>query len=177
MNGAAAIALAGAVVGAVLAFSLGQIDARLSRRRRGRTAARLIWYELMAARATVRHLKNVGTWVGDRRFPTQAWESERSAFTEVADGYAFAVVSLAYAEMANLQWTYEMLARIKEVNSGLTGAEALGAEIIGLQVPSSLPAPCFAAIEKALVQLDRFSGLAKRPVNYAELDKQSGLSR
>jgi len=36
---------------------------------------------------------------------------------------------------------------------------------------------CFDALETALVQLDRYSGLAKRPVDYVELDKKSGLSR
>jgi hypothetical protein len=41
---------------------------------------------------------------------------------------------------------------------------------------SSLLERCFDALEKALVQLDRFSGLAERPVDYAELDKQSGLT-
>jgi len=125
----------------------------------------------------VRELKKVGTWVGDRPFLTQAWDTERSAFTEIADGYAFALVSFAYSEMAILQQTYDMMARINALQSEGTSLEALALEVLGPKIPSSPPERCFDTIEKALVQLDRFSGLAKRPVDYAELDKQSGLSR
>jgi hypothetical protein len=50
-------------------------------------------------------------------------------------------------------------------------------EALGPKIPSSLSERCFGALETALVQLDRYSGLAKRPVDYVELDKQSGLSR
>jgi hypothetical protein len=178
VNGAAAIALVGAAVGAVLTFSLSQIDARLRRRRQGRTAAKLIWFELMDARATVRTLKTDGMWIGDRPFATQAWHTERSAFVEVADDYAFAVVGLAYHQMAGLQRTYDELASLELLASEETSPQALArAQARGPKIPASLPQDCFDALEIALVQLDRYSGLAKEPVDYAELDKQSAISR
>ena len=178
VNGAAAIALVGAAVGAALTFSLSQLDARLRRRRQGRAAARLIWFELMDARTTVTALKTVGKWIGNRPFATQAWHTERSAFVEVADDYAFAVVGLAYYEMASLERTYDELASLEVLASGATSPQALAlAQARGPKIPSSLPQGCFDALETALVQLDRYSGLAKEPVDYAELDKQSGISR
>jgi hypothetical protein len=79
--------------------------------------------------------------------------------------------------MAILQQTYDMMARINAFQSEGTSLEALALEVLGPKIASSPPERCFDTIEKALVQLDRFSGLAKRPVDYAELDKQSGLSR
>jgi hypothetical protein len=176
--GAAAIALVGAAVGAILTFSLGQIDARLRRRRQGRTAAKLIWLALMSARATVREMKSVGVWVGDRPFLKQAWDNQRGAFTEVADNYAFAVVGLAYNELASLERVYNNLVSLQVIEHERVSPQVLkAAEALGPKIPSSLPERCFAALETALVQLDRYSGLAKQPVDYVELDKQSGLSR
>jgi hypothetical protein len=180
VTGAAVIALAGAAVGAVLTFSLTLIDGQLRRRRHARTAARLIWFELMGARATVRELTNVGFWVGDRPFRTQAWDSERGAFTEVADNYAFAVVGLAYDELGILERIYDDRANLKLTILRLaeTSPEALAlAQACGPDIPSSLPERCFDALERALVQLDRYSGLAKQPVDYVELDKESGVRR
>ena len=58
----------------------------------GVEAARLIWYELMGARAIVRELRPGHEWIGDLPpFPTHAWDTQHSEFTEVADGYAFAI--------------------------------------------------------------------------------------
>lgn len=176
--GAAAIALVGAAVGAILTFSLGQIDTRLHRRRQGRTAARLIWFELMAARATVREMKNAGLWVGDRPFLRQAWDTQRDAFTEIADSYAFAVVGLAYNELAALELAYNHLVALQMLEyEGVSPQAVKAVEVLGPKIPSSLPERCFEALETALVQLDRYSGIAKRPVDYVELDKQSGLTR
>lgn len=176
--GAAAIALAGVTVGAILTFSLGQIDARLRRRRQGRTAARLIWFELMSARATVRELKSVGVWLGDRPFLKQAWDTQRGAFTEVADNYAFAVVGLAYNELASLERAYNDMVSLQMLEQEGVSPQVLKAvEALGPKIPSSLSERCFDALEMALAQLDRYSGLAKHPVDYVELDKQSGLSR
>jgi hypothetical protein len=42
---------------------------------------------------------------------------------------------------------------------------------------SPLAERCRDEIEKALVQLDRYNKLAKEPVDYAELDRQSGFPR
>jgi hypothetical protein len=53
----------------------------------------------------------------------------------------------------------------------------LAGDLGGGQFLGPLSESCFDALERALVQLDRYSGLAKEPVDYAELDKQSGLSR
>jgi hypothetical protein len=176
--GAATIALVGAAVGAIITFSLGQIDTRLRRRRQGRTAARLIWFELMSARATVREMKSVGVWVGDRPFLKQAWDTQRDVFTEVADDYAFAVVGLAYNEMASLERAYNNLVSLQMPEPEDVMPQVLNVvEALGPKIPSSLSERCFGALETALVQLDRYSGLAKRPVDYVELDKQSGLSR
>jgi hypothetical protein len=176
--GAAAIALVGAAAGAILAFSLGQIDTRLRRRRQGRTAARLIWFELMEARASVREMKISGLWVGNRPFPRQAWDAQRDAFTEIGDSYAFAIVGLAYNELAGLERTYDRLVSVQMLEHEGVNPQVLHAvEALGPAVPTSLSERCFEALEKALVQLDRYSGIAKRPVDYVELDKQSGLSR
>ena len=174
MNGAAEIALVGAAVGAVLTFSLSQVDARLRRRRQGRAAARLIWYELMGARAVVRELKQGRVFLGDPPFSTHAWRSEQTAFTEVADAYAFAVVGLAYDQVEGLQRNYSELAKVAESKGTSLHelADARGSQFLG-----SLSEHCFDALEKALVQVDRYSGLATGPVDYAELDEQSGLRR
>ena len=175
---AAAIALVGAAVGALITFSFGQIDTRLRRRRQGRTAARLLWFELMSARATVREMKSAGVWVGDRPFLKEAWDTQREAFTEVADSYAFAVVGLAYNELAGLEHAYDRLVSLQMLEHEDVHPKVLNVvEALGPKIPSPLPERCFDALEKALVQLDRYSGLAKHPVDYAELDKESGLNR
>jgi hypothetical protein len=175
---AAAIALVGAAVGAILTFSLGQIDTRFRRRRQGRTASRLIWFELMAARASVREMKSSGLWVGNRPFLRQAWDAQRDAFTEIADSYAFAVVGLAYNELASLELAYNRLVTLQMLeHQGVSPQVLQAVEALGPTIPSSLSEHCFEALETALVQLDRYSGIAKRPVDYVELDKQSGLSR
>ena len=176
--GAAAIALVGTAVGAILTFGLGHFDAWLRQRRQGHTAARLIWFELMAARATVRELKTVGVWVGDRPFLKQAWDTHRGAFTEIADNYAFAVVGLAYNELASLEHVYDNLVSLQALErEGVSPEVRKVVDVLGPKLPPSLSERCFEALEKALVQLDRYSGIAKQPVDYAELDKQSGLSR
>ena len=128
----------------------------------------------MQARAVVRELKQGQAFLGDLPFSTHAWDTERSAFTEAADAYAFAVVALAYNAVAGLQRTYRELTETAE-DKGTSLHDLAAAR--GPQFLDPLPEDCFNALEKALVQVDRFSGLAKGPVDYAKLDEQSGLNR
>jgi hypothetical protein len=51
---------------------------------------------------------------GDLPFSTHAWDTGRSAFTEVADAYAFAKVGLAYNEVNSLARGYSTLANVAE---------------------------------------------------------------
>jgi DNA-binding transcriptional LysR family regulator len=90
------------------------------------------------ARATVRNLKNGGTWNGDRPFVREAWEAQRGAFTEVADGEAFAVVGLAYNELATLERAYEILATRQMLeHEGGSPQELKVLEVVGPKIPSS----------------------------------------
>ncbi len=93
----------------------------------------------MSARATVRKLKSDGAWVGDRPFLKQAWDTQREAFTEVADNYAFAVVGLAYNELATLERAYDYLVRLEMLEHEGASPQALKAvEASGPKAPSSL---------------------------------------
>ena len=127
----------------------------------------------------MRVLKRSGAWVGDRPFLKQAWDTQRGAFTEVADNYAFAVVGLAYSELASLERAYNDLASLQVLveHEGASPQVLKAVEALGPKIPSLLSESCFGTLETALAQLDRYSGLAKQPVDYAELDGKSGVSR
>jgi hypothetical protein len=68
----------------------------------------------------------------------EAWEAQRGAFTEVADGEAFAVVGLAYNELATLERAYEILATRQMLeHEGGSPQELKVLEVVGPKIPSS----------------------------------------
>lgn len=78
----------------------------------------------------------------------------------------------------NRERAYNNLVSLQVLEHEGVSPEVLKAlEMVGPKIPSSLSERCWDALEKALVQLDRYSGLVKQPVDYVELDKQCGLSR
>jgi hypothetical protein len=128
----------------------------------------------MSARKKLRKLtiRELGPPDDDLFFSTHAWDTERGRFTEVADKLAFALVSLAYEEMDKLERDYSKMAKMAESH------ETKLAALANDDAPFSPTAErCRDEIEKALIQLDRYSKLAKEPVDYAELDRQSGFPR
>lgn len=146
-SGSVAVALIGVVVGAVLGFALSWIEGALRRRRRGRAAARLIWMELTASHVTIRNVREAGSRPRrlEARFSRAAWDAERAAFAEVADGKALALVAVAYQTLA---WTAPVLAALAKL-SDASWLEASEPALNGL----------LEDVESALTQLDRYSGL------------------
>lgn len=100
-------------------------------------------------------------WHFEMPLPGAVWDAERGAFAEVADAQALALVALAYQELA---WVIPILAAQSEraVSMDMPATdwvEAVEPVLKGV----------FDSVEAALVQLDRYSGLAKGTVDYSEL--------
>lgn len=163
------------VVGAVLGFAGTWIDARLRRRGTGRSAARLIWLELMTIRAAIRHTEATGSWSLEIPFRAPVWNAERTAFAEVADGLALASVALAYEELALngplVATTSKLAGRVASLQ---TAVQAPSDVQLSASAPQQLEAspPGLRAmlknVESALTQLDRYNGLGG-PVDYSRL--------
>ena len=95
------------------------------------------------------------------------WDAERSAFAEVADGLALAHVALAYDRLAGAPrilagWS-ELAASLERAASGELPADSWRKKA------EPYLKDLFEHIEVALVQLDRYSRLAKGPVDYSQL--------
>jgi hypothetical protein len=124
----------------------------------------------MDSRTTVRHVRETGLREYLKvPFPTSVWNAERAAFADVADGLALAHVALAYHDLASLE-------RIAAVDP--LGIQAASDELLPssewLKVFDPRLSSLFESIEQGLTQLDRYSRLAKGPVDYSKLTSGSG---
>jgi hypothetical protein len=103
MDAGAVDALVGAGAGALLTAGLAYLGGFLRRRRSSRTAARLIWWELVATATLVREAVESGTIAGSPSSPQMVmWETHAAALADQASSPSLTKLALAYAVVSHL---------------------------------------------------------------------------
>jgi hypothetical protein len=92
-------ALVGVGVGSVLGFGVSQLEGLLRRHRRGRNAARLIWWELGATRSLAQMFLKLGPGWSPTSPRTIQWESHGADLVNVVDEPTVDALVIAYSEV------------------------------------------------------------------------------
>jgi hypothetical protein len=95
-------ALAGVVLGAVLALGSGVLTERLKERRDARAAARLVWLELLAGWGVVFGTVVQNEWAKGWRFSDEAWTGHRDRLALALADEEFRLLQSVYLALRDL---------------------------------------------------------------------------